>query len=343
MQNKDKLYHIMLQDKASASQEKILALHAYPAFLPPWMHNQDTLQTQCYFAGDASAFLAFNVPTSADIPEGEKFNTLIIRSTQNKLEMRGLLAQATFLADTKATIIVAQSNDQGAKTLEKDIKTAFKDVDIMIKNKCRGFQINLSGGSDYKLLKEWLDNAKLHFCEDNGFWTQAGLFGWNKIDQGSKLLTNTIAEREIEISGDIADFGCGYGYLSKTLSLNPSFKPTSLTLSDHDIRALNAAKINLEDIDTEQEFLWRDLSAPTMLNKKLDVVMMNPPFHEGRQGTPDLGLQFIENAYKNLKKGGVLYMVANKHLPYETHLKASFKVIECLIEKDGFKVIKGQK
>ena len=51
------------------------------------------------------------------------------------------------------------------------------------------------------------------------FTTQPGIFGWDKIDQGSKLLINHISN---DLYGHGADFGCGYGFLSDYLLKNNS-------------------------------------------------------------------------------------------------------------------------
>ncbi|PJA34339.1 MAG: hypothetical protein CO187_00510, partial [Zetaproteobacteria bacterium CG_4_9_14_3_um_filter_53_7] len=43
----------------------------------------------------------------------------------------------------------------------------------------------------------------------------------------------------------------------------------------------------------------------------------------------------------SLKKGGILYLVANRQLPYEHVLQAELQSCLKLIEADGFKVIQG--
>jgi 16S rRNA (guanine1207-N2)-methyltransferase len=58
-------------------------------------------------------------------------------------------------------------------------------------------------------------------------------------------------------------------------------------------------------------------------------VVMNPPFHTGREGDPELGRAFITAARRCLRPKGTVYMVANRHLPYETTLEQCFaKVLE---------------
>jgi 16S rRNA (guanine1207-N2)-methyltransferase len=51
---------------------------------------------------------------------------------------------------------------------------------------------------------------------------------------------------------------------------------------------------------------------------------MNPPFHTGRSPDPGLGRAFIRAAAKLLSPKGQLFLVANRHLPYESDLDRYF-------------------
>ena len=135
--------------------------------------------------------------------------------------------------------------------------------------------------------------------------------------------------------------GCGYGYLSMQLLKKPGHDIQKLYVIDTDIRALQAAQKNLEE--HEIEYLWQDLrKAPENIGP-LDFIIMNPPFHAGKQTSHDIGIDFIKSAYGCLKSGGRLYMVANMHLPYEDILKNTFKNVIKMVEKDGFKIFEAQK
>jgi 16S rRNA (guanine1207-N2)-methyltransferase len=70
---------------------------------------------------------------------------------------------------------------------------------------------------------------------------------------------------------------------------------------------------------------------------------MNPPFHTSRAADPGLGAAFIRAAGGMLSLSGTLYMVANRHLPYEDALRAAFHEIEEIGGDGGFKVIRAAK
>ena len=67
---------------------------------------------------------------------------------------------------------------------------------------------------------------------------------------------------------------------------------------------------------------------------------MNPPFHAGGADDVGLGRAFLERARAVLRQGGVLWMVANRHLPYEADLAALFAKVEAVKETGRFKVIR---
>lgn len=269
-------------------------------------------------------------------PEGEVYAVSAVRATKNKAEMLGLIALAARRTEEGGRVIVAQANDTGAQGLEALLRSAFAEVEVVSKNKCRGLTIRRSGGDRLDILDEWAAGASPRLVPETGFVSQPGLFGWDKIDAGSAMLVGLLPD----LSGRIADFGCGYGYLS--LEILKRKTVTQLVAVDHDRRAVANCALNVENegVADRAEIVWADLSRPWgYAEGKFDAVVMNPPFHSGKTTDIDLGRQFIENAFENLKPGGTLYMVANKMLPYEAVLGRLFGGSQIIAQEAGFKVI----
>ena len=76
--------------------------------------------------------------------------------------------------------------------------------------------------------------------------------------------------------------------------------------------------------------------------KLLDFIIMNPPFDYLGQAIPRLGADFIKVASRNLKKSGTLWMVANRHLPYEDAIQRHFSSFSELSGSKKFKVIRAE-
>ena len=167
----------------------------------------------------------------------------------------------------------------------------------------------------------------------------AGMFSADGPDAGSQVLVEQFNNR---ISGSVADFGAGWGYLSHELAKNcPGVK--KLDLFEADWASLEAAKSNVGDTKgIAAGFHWCDLTQEPPKGP-YDWVVMNPPFHTGRAAEPDLGKTFIKTAARVLPAGGRLLMVANSNLPYEKTLNSLFKKVERLDQKSGFKVLEAVK
>jgi 16S rRNA (guanine1207-N2)-methyltransferase len=167
------------------------------------------------------------------------------------------------------------------------------------------------------------------------FETAPGMFSAGKPDPGSVLLARFFDKR---ITGAVADFGAGWGYLSAHVL--EQGKPASLALFEAHYPSLRAAERNIAPLagGVSVETGWIDLTSEPVA-RRFDWIVMNPPFHAGRSSEPDIGKAFIAAASKALVPGGRLLMVANRKLPYEQALAQGFRrVVEKAVE-DGFKVI----
>ena len=132
----------------------------------------------------------------------------------------------------------------------------------------------------------------------------------------------------------IVDLGAGWGWLSAQALARPGIEVIHLVEADH--AALESAKDNITD--PRAVFHWadaRDFTLPDPVNG----VIMNPPFHDGRVADPRIGGDFIAAAARLLTGAGRLWMVANRHLPYETVLTQHFAQVTELRGDNRFKVI----
>lgn len=170
------------------------------------------------------------------------------------------------------------------------------------------------------------------FNSVDGFATAPGVFSADGIDPGSRLLLDALPEK---LGRNLADLGAGWGYLSAEL-LRRDEVIENLHLVEADHNALVCAQRNVTD--PRAQFYWDDARSwkPAHL---LDGVIMNPPFHTGRSAEPSLGQAFIATAARVLTPSGNLWMVANRHLPYETTLAELFVKVSEIAGDNRFKVL----
>lgn len=166
-------------------------------------------------------------------------------------------------------------------------------------------------------------------------WTEPGIFSWNRVDPGSALLLQHLPL----LSGQGADLGCGIGILAHAVLA--SAKVTALHLIDIDRRAIDVSRRNVAD--GRARFVWGDALLPDSLPPGLDFVVMNPPFHQAGSEDQSLGQRFIARAAALLRKGGMCWLTANRHLPYEAVLQPLFKRIALKADSGGYKIYEAQK
>jgi len=150
--------------------------------------------------------------------------------------------------------------------------------------------------------------------------TMPGVFSADGVDPASKLLADTLPEK---FKGSVADLGAGWGYLSSRLIEREKVKQVHLIEADK--RALDCARVNVTS--EKAVFHWADATTFKMQDR-VDNVVMNPPFHTERKADPELGKRFISAAARLLKSSGQLFLVANRHLPYETILSERFAFVQ---------------
>jgi 16S rRNA (guanine1207-N2)-methyltransferase len=149
------------------------------------------------------------------------------------------------------------------------------------------------------------------------------------------MLADSVPE---QTKGIGADLGGGYGFLSREI-LDHCPNVERMDLYEAEFRALTCIQETLAPFEGRFTAQWADV-LNDLPEKGYDFVVMNPPFHTGRADNSALGRGFIRAAARTLKPGGMLWLVANRHLPYEGELAAYFKEHEMLEDEAGYKIIR---
>ncbi len=263
--------------------------------------------------------------------DNDAYDLTLVLPQRQRDENRALLARAVASTRDGGVVLAAASNVEGAKTLEGDLAALTGGVDSLSKHKCRAFWSRIDAAKiDRDLLEAWI--AADAPRDIGGYMSRPGVFSWDRIDAGSKLLIEHLPH---DLSGRVADLGAGFGYLAKeVLTLCPGV--THIDLYEAEQRALDMARVNLEPFGDRASGYWADVTRG--IEGEYDAIISNPPFHTDRADRHELGQAFIKTAAAALKRGGVFLMVANRHLPYEETLKSAFKSVTVLTETGAYKV-----
>ncbi|MCA8900194.1 MAG: class I SAM-dependent methyltransferase [Hyphomonas sp.] len=314
----------------------ILCLRAEPA---PFLLGlpRERLTSWNSFKPDHDALAAAGFTMLA--PETEAFPPCpltIVFPPRQRDEARALFARALRDAPLGGVVIASLPNTLGAKTGEKMLAELAGSAEALSKHKCRAFWAVKGEDWNAPLAEEWIALDQPQESSD-GLWTRPGLFSWDRIDAGSELLADSVPEW---IKGKGADFGAGQGFLSREVLANcPQVE--SMTLFEAEHRALACQKRNLEDFDNWSQH-WADVTKDAP-QAEFDFIVMNPPFHTGRADAASLGQNFIRAAAGALKNSGELWLVANRHLPYETVLSECFKGHQMVEDEGGYKIIRAER
>ncbi|RTE86240.1 MULTISPECIES: methyltransferase [Gammaproteobacteria] len=164
-----------------------------------------------------------------------------------------------------------------------------------------------------------------------------GVFSQDKLDLGTKLLLEKLPS---SISGDVLDFGCGSGVISQFLLSTQSERQGSINsmhLCDLNAFAIEASKHTLKRFNASCSF-YLDDGIPANL-PKVDWIISNPPFHQGKSTNYEIATQFILKAKSHLKANGKVLLVFNQFLPWERLLAEQFKRISVIAQNKSFKVV----
>ena len=273
-----------------------------------------------------------------DAPEGETFPLVVRLPPRQRDEARAAFVRALQRRSDGGIVVAAVANSEGARSAEDDLRRLAGSVQVLSKHKCRVFWTEPGASVDDVLAAEWLALDAPRAIAGGRYTSRPGLFAWDRIDPASALLA---AQWPESLSGCAADLGAGYGFLSCEL-LRRCDGITAIDAWEAEARALGPARDNLERAAREIrhgaaiDLTWHDVTRG--LPRRYDVIVSNPPFHQGRADLPDLGRAFIAAAAAALEPHGSFWLVANRHLPYEALLAARFANVHERALGSGFKV-----
>lgn len=259
-------------------------------------------------------------------------DAIMIYAPPGVLERRYTLALALKALKPGGRLDVMAPKDKGGSRLKKELEAFGAEVGESAKAHHR--RCVVIKGDDLTGLDAAIEAGAPRLVPGLEAWSQPGVFAWDRIDPGSALLAQTLPP----LKGAGADLGCGYGALATVALRSPAV--TALRLYDLDRRAVEMARKNVEDarVTIEQADVR---TLPT--EGDLDFIVTNPPFHDGGAEDKRLGQTFIRQAAGMLKKGGTLWLVANRHLPYEAELNEAFKRVRMVADTGGYKVFEAVK
>lgn len=257
--------------------------------------------------------------------EGGPYGSAVICLPRAKAAALSLIHQAMALVPVGAPVLLDGQKTDGIDTAIKACREAGFEMGEPL-SKAHGKAICLTAAP---APAAWAASPR---SVDGGFVTLPFCFSADGPDRGSAMLAAALPDR---LPVHVADLGAGWGYLSRAILSRPGVQ--HLDLIEAEAQALDCARQTITD--PRAAFHWADATS-FKPRHMWDCVVMNPPFHTGREAEHDLGMAFIRTAHRYLAPSGSLWLVANRHLPYDRTLTTLFRQIEEIGGDATFRLIR---
>lgn len=184
--------------------------------------------------------------------------------------------------------------------------------------------------SELRTIKYNYGGFSLSFNSDNG------VFSKDKLDYGSRLLIETIANKIDKKNLTILDVGCGYGFIGISLA---KILESKTDMCDVNRRALHLADMNININKVSCRTIESDMYEN--ITSKYDLIVTNPPIRAGK----NIVLGILDGAKDYLNTLGELWFVIRKDQGAKSTIKHLEGNYECeIVEKSkGFYIIKAKK
>lgn len=269
----------------------------------------------------------------------EALDCIFFRLAKEKPVVHHIINLATRQLAIGGRLIISGTKQQGIKTYAKhaaealggplEIKKHGNDyLAVIIRGETAGDALD---DKDYPTLRP------IYTLNERPILSKPGLYGWDKIDNGSAMLIDLLPE----IIGSrkperILDLGCGYGFLS--LMAHQQFPDATITATDNNAAAVIACQANFTEHGVAGEVSADDCG--THVRGSYHLILCNPPFHQGFDVERDLTALFVETARRLChSKKGLAVFVVNTFIPIERIASGRFPHVNIVANNGRFKVV----
>lgn len=277
----------------------------------------------------------FFMPNELFLENINHFDNLVIYLCKNKTYNSKLLSILCTKLCNQGHIYIAGANNAGGKSADKLLQnnnTVYK-VDSAKKSTLFALEFDASKEFEYHKSPSFIYNTQIENQQiELKLKTSESLFSKNQIDEATDFLLRSLKNVK---ANKILDCGCGSGVIG--LAMCKRYK-CQADLIDINVNALNLAKLNAKanDLENYVNIYPEDMS---QIEGKYDLIISNPPFHEGVSKNTKYTLGLFAQAVNCLNEGGKLIVVANCFLKYEQELLRYFKQVQIINTNNRFNVI----
>lgn len=286
-------------------------------------------------SGIAAEFSDFDF---SSYPDGS-IQRIVYRISKEKPIVHHVLNQACRLLSDNGELIISGFKDEGIKTYTQKCRALFEQVSA---EKNGSVYIGIFSKALVPLRAGGLDDRnyptlRLINTPSLNFYSKPGLFGWDRIDAGSALLVDhlpAVLECQLSTSSSLLDLGCGYGYLTLATACYPFMRRVA---TDNNAAAIAAMKCNANFYGLDVAVIAGD--AGKDIDELFDVILCNPPFHQGFDVSDELTDKFLISVRNLLARSGLAVFVVNAFVGLEKKAGLHFSSVSVIARNASFKLV----
>ena len=168
------------------------------------------------------------------------------------------------------------------------------------------------------------------------------VFAREKLDIGTRLMLPRVkpALKPCGPGARVLDLACGNGVLGlSALAARPDIE---ITFSDVSSQAVLSARRNTAVAFPAAKALFMHADGVSGNSGPFELILLNPPFHEGGVVGDHIALRLFEQASQSLSETGRMIMVGNRHLGYHRSLQRFFPRVRQLDASPKFVVFEAR-
>lgn len=146
-------------------------------------------------------------------------------------------------------------------------------------------------------------------------------YGGAKFDPGTRFLLQTLeGQPAFPGAARAVDLGCGNGSVNAYLARR--YPNLRFLAADQSASAVRSTELTAEANGVQDRVeTFRDDALSSLPDSSEDLILLNPPFHQGNAVDVSVAHRLIDDAARVLRPGGRLYTVWNSHLKYHPRLE----------------------
>ncbi|XPF92744.1 methyltransferase [Colwellia sp. RE-S-Sl-9] len=271
---------------------------------------------------------------SANYQTEKKHDLVIIAFPKSKAELNFTLSMIAHATTPNTKIIIVGENKSGIKSLEKVAeKTLVNCQKFDSARHCLLFAASLATIPPFKL-DDWYSYYDVDINKVQiKVAALPGVFSHKGLDKGTRVLLEHLPTIK---SGDMLDFGCGAGVIANFIG--KKYPEVKLNLLDVNALALESSHKTLK-LNNLSGNVFASNSLSEVKNK-YDVVVSNPPFHQGVTTNYQATESFLSGIKQYLRNNAHVFIVANSFLKYEPIMQKTIGKTSRLLSEKGFTIYK---